>query len=330
MLSRLASALPGHTVHRYEVPRWNQKLVVHEPMRNLLRTVHAWEVDIDRYVNRVVPHPQWHRFPKPLAHFLGYRSNPEPNKIGNVLIMFWSLVGIFTGLLIVTAVSKHTPSFQERGVPIVVGSFGAAAVLEYCAIESPLAQPRNAVLGHLFAAIIGRSVTELFLLSPRHDELWWIAGPLGCALATLVMVLTKTVHPPAGATALLAIVDANTRHLGWFLLPVVLLSSVLILASALIFNNIQRKFPLHWWTPDTLSRQQTKEFDSSSSETESEETYRMSQALERGGVTGPPAPIPAPSELDHIAVKHGQVLIPDGIILAPDEVEFLERLSRRI
>ena len=210
-------------------------------------------------------------------------------------------------------------------------SQGAAAVLEYCAIESPLAQPRNALLGHLFAAIIGRSVTELFLLSPHHDELWWIAGPLGCAIATLVMILTKTVHPPAGATALLAVVDPNTRHLGWFLLPVVLLSSVLILASALLFNNINRRFPLHWWTPDTLSRRQTKEFDSSSSETESGgETYRMSRDLERGGIGGPPAPEPAPRELDHIAVKHGQVLIPDGIVLAPDEVEFLERLSRRI
>lgn len=174
-------------------------------------------------------------------------------------------------------------------------------------------------------------MTELFNLSPRRDELWWIAGPLGCALATLFMVLTKTVHPPAGATALLAIVDPTTRNLGWFLLPVVLLSSVLILASALIFNNIQRRFPLHWWTPEALQRKPTKEFDSSSSETESgEDTYRMSQDLERGGIAGAPFPEPAPRELDHIAVKHGQVLIPDGIILTPDEVDFLERLSRRI
>lgn len=205
-------------------------------------------------------------------------------------------------------------------------------MLEYCAIESPLAQPRNAILGHLFAAIIGRSITELFLLSPRHDELWWVAGPLSCALATLLMILTKTVHPPAGATALLAVVDANTRHLGWFLLPVVLLSSVLIVASALLFNNVHRRFPLHWWTPEPLSLQQTreKELDGTSLDTESGGgVYRMSRDDERGpGPFGPPTPTPA--ELDHIAVRHGQVLVPDGMILTPDEMDFLERLSRRI
>lgn len=104
-------------------------------MRNLIQQIHAWEVDIDRYVNRLVPHPRWHRFPKPLAHFLGYRPNPEP-KIGNVLIMFWSLVGIFAGLLIVTAVSTHTPSFQERDVPIIIGSFVSPTIYPSCSLNA--------------------------------------------------------------------------------------------------------------------------------------------------------------------------------------------------
>ncbi|KAL1956232.1 hypothetical protein VTO42DRAFT_7492 [Malbranchea cinnamomea] len=293
-------------------------------MGKVLEKIHAWELDIDIFINRFIPNPPWHRLPWLVAHFLGHRPHP-PRKIGNVLIMFWSVVGIFGGLLVVTAVSTHIPSFQEREVPMVIGSFGAAAVLEYCAIESPLAQPRNAVLGHLFGAIVGRSVAALFELSPRRDQLWWIAGPLGCALATLFMVLTKTIHPPAGSTALLAIVDPSIRGLGWFLLPVVLLSSVLIVATALVLNNIHRRFPLHWWTSEALPHKKTgqsKQFESSPSSSEVGDIYQLSQDLERGCGVLP--------KVNHITIKHEQVLVPDGVVLTPDELQFLERLSRRI
>lgn len=56
------------------------------------------------------------------------------------------------------------------------------------------------------------------------------------------MALTKTVHPPAGATALLAVVDREMLEMGWLLIPVVLLSCLLMLCIALILNNIERSF----------------------------------------------------------------------------------------
>ncbi|QVM11988.1 hypothetical protein D8B26_006626 [Coccidioides posadasii str. Silveira] len=86
------------------------------------RKFHGLEVDIDRFLNRYVPHPRWHLLPRPVAHFLGHRLHP-PKKVGNVLVMLWSLIGVFTGLLIVTAVSTHIPSFRQHGAPIIVGSF---------------------------------------------------------------------------------------------------------------------------------------------------------------------------------------------------------------
>lgn len=78
---------------------------------------------------------------------------------------------------------------------------GAAAILEYQTIDSPLAQPRNAILGQVFAAIIGVGVTKLFQLSSDFDNLRWIAGALAVGLTSAFMGFTKTVHPPAGATA---------------------------------------------------------------------------------------------------------------------------------
>jgi HPP family len=66
------------------------------------------------------------------------------------------------------------------------------------------------------------------------------------------MGATKTVHPPAGATALLAATSPDITQLGWFLLPLVLLGSALMLASACIINNMHRQFPVYWWTPVDL------------------------------------------------------------------------------
>lgn len=138
---------------------------------------------------------------------------------------------------------------------------GAAAVLEFYAIESPLSQPRNSILGQVLAGIVGVSVAKLFALDPTlfpaadgpesevpaHD-LTWLAGALACASATAIMALTGTVHPPAGATALLAVVDADVRALGWLLIPVILLGCTLMFGVALLVNNLQRRFPVYWWT----------------------------------------------------------------------------------
>ncbi|EDN06302.1 predicted protein [Histoplasma mississippiense (nom. inval.)] len=179
------------------------------------------DLDIDRLLNRYVPYPRWHLVPRPVAHFLGHRTKP-PRQPGNVLIMLWSVVGVFSGLAIVSAVTKHIPIFQEHGHYTIINSFGAAAVLEYCSIDSPLAQPRNAFLGQIIASIIGVGIAKLFALHAYAESWFWLAGPVACAVAVAAMIFTKTIHPPAGAI------------------------------TALLLNNIQRQFPLYWWTPESL------------------------------------------------------------------------------
>jgi CBS-domain-containing membrane protein len=59
------------------------------------------------------------------------------------------------------------------------------------------------------------------------------------------MLLTSTVHPPGGATALLAVTKKQIASLGWFLLPIMMLGVVLMQAVALIVNNIHRQYPLY-------------------------------------------------------------------------------------
>jgi hypothetical protein len=70
------------------------------------------------------------------------------------------------------------------------------------------------------------------------------------------MTLTNTVHPPGGATALLAAVDPTVNALGWMLIPLVLLATVLMLGMALLVNNIQRQYPIYWWSPKEVGWRQ--------------------------------------------------------------------------
>lgn len=77
----------------------------------------------------------------------------------------------------------------------------------------------------------------------------WLAASLATSMAIVCMMVTKTTHPPAGATALLPIVDPKIYKLGWYFLPVVLLSSVLMVVVGLVTNNIQKRYPSFWWEP---------------------------------------------------------------------------------
>lgn len=126
---------------------------------------------------------------------------------------------------------------------------GASAVLCYGAIEAPLAQPRALMGGHFISALIGVCITKLFHLSSHFESLRWLSGSLSAALAIVVMQMTATTHPPAGATALLASVNDEVLDIGWYYLPVVLLSSTLVLVSALLINNLQRRYPVYWFEP---------------------------------------------------------------------------------
>ncbi len=125
--------------------------------------------------------------------------------------------------------------------PMLLGPFGASAVLIYGAYKAPLAQPRNVLLGHFLAACIGVVTHDFF-----GTTFWSIA--LGVALALVLMTVTYSIHPPAGATAYVAV---QTGGLGtgymYILNPVVLGAFILVLIGV-IFNKLgKRDYPTHWW-----------------------------------------------------------------------------------
>lgn len=151
----------------------------------------------------------------------------------------WSFLGAFTGLLIIALIQSYM--FTDVENVFLIGSFGATCVLIYGAVQSPLAQPRNLIGGHLFSALIGVTVYKLF------PETIWISAPLAVALSIVAMQVTKTLHPPGGATALIAVIGTEkVKALGfWYILSPVLSGVLILLVVALIFNNLSRdrKYP---------------------------------------------------------------------------------------
>ncbi|QKX61020.1 uncharacterized protein TRUGW13939_08166 [Talaromyces rugulosus] len=279
----------------------------------------AWNFDIDRWLNPLVPSPPWRWLPYPVSYLLGHRRTPQ-RPIGSLIIAAWAFVGIFVGLIVIELVSRQVAVFQDHKAPIIIASFGAASVLNFYAIESPLAQPRNSVLGQVISSIIGVAICKLFALSPHFESIRWLGGALACALATVLMALTKTVHPPAGATALLAVVSDDSLVLGWWLVPLILLGAVLMTVVAMVINNIQRTFPQYWWTPEDLSK--TKPVTDSDSALNADVEGQLSKSSL--------AQVEGSVDQEQVVITRGRVVVPDQLYLTPEEKTFLVELSDRL
>jgi len=161
------------------------------------------------------------RLPKQLSRFTGYKSpgeeppyEPLPFPPFSWLrhisikleICIFTWIGSFGGILLIEAIMTTNTAFREvYNAPIIVTSFGASAVLLFSSIESPLAQPRNFVLGHLVSAFMGTWITQLFLLDHNyHRDLdeggfhgnTFVNGGISMASAALAQFVIGAVHPP--------------------------------------------------------------------------------------------------------------------------------------
>lgn len=154
---------------------------------------------------------------------------------------FWAFLGSFVGIGIIAYLQSQT--LPHSDVVYLIGSFGASSVLVYGVIQSPLAQPRNLIGGHLVSAMVGVTVQQFV------PDILWLTAPLAVSFAIVLMQYTKTLHPPGGATALIAVTgSAEIKNLGyWYVLSPVLSGAVILLIVALIFNNLtmKRHYPNH-------------------------------------------------------------------------------------
>jgi len=321
--------------------------------------------DIDYYLDPYIPRSRLYLLPKWISHFFGHRepsTTSTPSHQRTFLVYASCFIGASCGVAIIESVYQALPLLSGHQVPVVLASFGAAAILEYNAIESPLAQPRNLLLGHVLSAVIGVGITKLFLYLPpdRFQDLQWLAGALAVGVASVAMSLTKTVHPPAGATALIAATSADVTDLGWWLPPLVLLASMLMLASALLLNNItNRRFPVYWWTPIDLEALHEKRKDKNGAPDDIEKASKLTaevRAEENISVVDTEAELETPgyskasqdsdrstpktrlkrhhttcSDIEHeIIIEKARIIVPDWLELNDWERNVLHILQGRL
>jgi CBS-domain-containing membrane protein len=122
--------------------------------------------------------------------------------------------------------------------PLAIIPFATSIVLVMSSPELPAAQPRALIGGHIVSTLVGLAVVKIVGPQP-----WAAAFAVG--VAVLAMVLTDTLHPPAGIDPLL-IVSAN---LSWAFLIVPVLAGVsLLTVFAFVWHRWIRRqlWPERW------------------------------------------------------------------------------------
>ena len=64
-----------------------------------------------------------------------------------------------------------------------------------------------------------------------------MVGAISCGVASAVMLLTGTVHPPGGASAVLAATSPEIMDMGWYFVGLVMWGTTLMLVVGLLVND---------------------------------------------------------------------------------------------
>jgi CBS-domain-containing membrane protein len=179
----------------------------------------------------------------------GTTKSPPKVSLSEII---WSWIGAFFGIGAVAYINYNI--IEGTDLVMVIGSFGASAVLIYGAYKSPLAQPRNLIGGHIISGIIGVGHIISGIIGVTCYQLlythMWVAAAVAVATAIAVMHATKTLHPPGGATSLIAVIGSQKIHALGYLYAIVPagLGALVMLVVALLVNNIPqtRRYPEFW------------------------------------------------------------------------------------
>lgn len=164
------------------------------------------------------------------SKFRGGELPLPPKPTAKAVLLAW-----LGGVIAIAAVAGLT---SLTAMPLVLGSFGATCVLVFGYPDVPFSQPRNIVFGHVLSSLVGLVCLTVF--GPH----WWAAG-IATGTAIAVMMLTRTVHPPAGSNPVIIFLTQP----GWsFLLYPTLAGVLIVVILAALYNNMTRSanYPKYW------------------------------------------------------------------------------------
>jgi CBS domain-containing membrane protein len=143
-------------------------------------------------------------------------------------------VGALLGILL-TGFTMHAVYGNSPALPLIIAPLGASAVLLFALPASPLAQPWSILGGNMISAAIG-------VICARYIPDQVMAAGIAVAAAIGVMFMLRCLHPPGGAIAMTAVVGGTAiQQAGFdFVFVPVGLNCVLMLAAAIVYNNLSR------------------------------------------------------------------------------------------
>jgi CBS-domain-containing membrane protein len=147
----------------------------------------------------------------------------------------FSFLGSFLGISFVFLTHLFIQKITPFDTVMIIGSLGASVVIIFGTPQSPYAMPRHVIGGHVISAIVGVLCYNLFGIT----EYLWFCCALAVSLSVLLMQISRTTHPPGGATALIAVMGSEKIHaLKYFYVITPVFTGVLVLLGTSAF--------MHW------------------------------------------------------------------------------------
>ena len=140
-----------------------------------------------------------------------------------------NIISAFGAFLCISFLA-YLNSFDDSNLWLIP-PFGASMVLVMAAYESPLAHPKNVLFGHILSATAGVFIYSILGFS-------FVSVGLAVGLAIFLMMITNTLHPPAGANPIIAVLGG--KGFSFILMPVSLGASFIIL-FAIIYNKLLKR-----------------------------------------------------------------------------------------
>jgi CBS-domain-containing membrane protein len=132
-------------------------------------------------------------------------------------------LGLYAGVAIVIGVVSYLT--YARGIPVLITPFAASTCILFAVPNSPVARPKNVILGHAMSAAIG-TVAQIYL------GRGWMAAAVCVTAAVAAMDATDTMHPPAAATSLQAL--ASDEGYKFIFMPAASGACIIVLAAVVV------------------------------------------------------------------------------------------------
>ena len=145
-----------------------------------------------------------------------------------------AVAGAAIGLLITALLCRWMAEAVDVSIWLIA-PMGASAVLVFAVPASPLAQPWSVIVGNTLSTVVGIACVRWI-----PDPAWAAAVAVGAAIG--LMFATRSLHPPGGAAALLAVLT-HTDHFSAALFPT-LANSLLLVVAGVAYNTFTgRRYP---------------------------------------------------------------------------------------